>query len=63
MTSKKSDPWVGTDKFEFCPECFLVIAHMNEHRFIEHGVEISQDEVDRIKARQHDDELRSKNRK
>jgi hypothetical protein len=62
MTSKKNDPWVGTDKFKFCPECFLVIAHMSEHRYIEHGVELSQDEMERIKARQHEDAVRSKGR-
>ena len=63
MTSKKIDPWVGTDKFEFCPECFLVIAHMSEHRFIEHGIELSGEEMERIKSRQREDQQRSKNRK
>lgn len=28
-----------------CPECFLVVADMPKHRFLEHGVELSEEQA------------------
>jgi len=34
-----------------CPECYLVVADMVKHRFIEHGVEISEDAAAELKRK------------
>lgn len=34
-----------------CPECYLVVSDMTKHRFIEHGVEVSEEEEAKIKSR------------
>jgi hypothetical protein len=34
-----------------CPECYLVVADMTKHRFIEHAVEVSDEDAAKIKSR------------
>jgi hypothetical protein len=34
-----------------CPECYLVVADMAKHRFIEHAVEVSEEEEAKIRSR------------
>jgi len=33
-----------------CPECYLVISDMTKHRFIEHGVEVSEEYEAKIRT-------------
>lgn len=52
-----------TNPYEPCPDCFLVVPYLAEHRYIEHGVELDAELVDKLKARHKEDEERAKKRK
>lgn len=43
-----------------CPECFLVAGDMTKHRYIEHGVEISEDAAAELKIKAVADAKRTK---
>lgn len=59
----KETPSDAVNAFEPCPECFLVVPYLAEHRYIEHGVELDAEHVERLKQRHKEDEERAKRRK
>jgi hypothetical protein len=49
-----------TEAYRPCPECFLVVAYMDRHRFIEHGV-VTDSEADAEFLLKEREETRKKN--
>ena len=40
-----------TTEFPSCPECFLVVFDLMKHRYVEHGVEISEAAAAELKTK------------